>query len=459
MKQKKTAEYDLFADYSSLDEGNLVVGAVTQVAKKIPVDESKKIFQRIEDFGEKIGGARKDLYAAYCDMIKVASENEIEEVPLSKSFPMPNYKKMLESGMESWKVDAVRALRDAIPIKPRRYSWKIREWAEKVSELRSMSVGVLENQWTAEEFREELEKMKRHESEYSFTMKDSRSIAQRVEDSMLIYQVMGHDQDCSALEFVELEKYDYGYSLCVSTQVGCKMGCNFCASAIAGFVRSLEPSEILMQIYETERNEGVHISRIVLMGIGEPLDNFGNVVRFLSLISDKEGTDLSLRHVTLSTCGIVPRIYELADMRLGLTLSVSLHCADNDKRSEIMPVNRTYDISELLDACRYYVDKTGRRVTFEYAVIDDVNSSDSDADKLAALLRGMNCHVNLIPVNKVRERSYHTARSGVKDFAARLEKRGINATVRRTLGADIEAACGQLRRDAHKQNKNGGEQD
>ena len=261
--------------------------------------------------------------------------------------------------------------------------------------------------------------------------------------------------------FVEtvLMKYDYGYSLCVSTQVGCKMGCNFCASAIAGFVRSLEPSEILMQIYETERNEGVHISRIVLMGIGEPLDNFGNVVRFLSLISDKEGTDLSLRHVTLSTCGIVPRIYELADMRLGLTLSVSLHCADNDKRSEIMPVNRTYDISELLDACRYYVDKTGRRVTFEYAVIDDVNSSDSDADKLAALLRGMNCHVNLIPVNKVRERSYHTARSGVKDFAARLEKRGINATVRRTLGADIEAACGQLRRDAHKQNKNGGEQD
>ena len=261
--------------------------------------------------------------------------------------------------------------------------------------------------------------------------------------------------------FVEtvLMKYDYGYSLCVSTQVGCKMGCNFCASAIAGFVRSLEPSEILMQIYETERNEGVHISRIVLMGIGEPLDNFVNVVRFLNLISDKEGTNLSLRHVTLSTCGIVPKIYELADMKLGLTLSVSLHCADNDKRSEIMPVNRTYDINKLLDACRYYVDKTGRRVTFEYAVIDDVNSSDKDADKLAALLRGMNCHVNLIPVNKVRERSYHTARSGVKDFAARLEKRGINATVRRTLGADIEAACGQLRRDADKQQKNGGEQD
>lgn len=261
-------------------------------------------------------------------------------------------------------------------------------------------------------------------------------------------------------DFVEtvLMKYDYGYSLCVSTQVGCKMGCRFCASAIAGFVRSLEPSEILLQIYETERNENIRISRIVLMGIGEPLDNFGNVVRFLSLISDKEGSNLSLRHVTLSTCGIVPKIYELADMRLGLTLSVSLHCADNDKRSEIMPVNRTYDINELLGACRYYISRTGRRVTFEYAVIDGVNSSDGDADRLAALLRGINCHVNLIPVNKVRERDYRTARSGVRDFAARLEKRGINATVRRTLGADIEAACGQLRRDADKQHKNGGEQ-
>lgn len=260
--------------------------------------------------------------------------------------------------------------------------------------------------------------------------------------------------------FVEtvLMKYDYGYSICVSTQVGCKMGCSFCASAIAGYIRSLSPSEILMQIYETEKNEGVHISRIVLMGIGEPLDNYDNVVRFLSLISDKEGTDLSLRHVTLSTCGIVPRIYELAELRLGLTLSVSLHSADNVRRSEIMPVNRKYDINELLEACRYYIDRTGRRITFEYAVIDGVNSSDKDADKLANLLRGMNCHVNLIPVNKVKERNYRTARSGVADFAARLEKRGINATVRRTLGSDIEAACGQLRRDADKQRENGGEQ-
>ena len=250
--------------------------------------------------------------------------------------------------------------------------------------------------------------------------------------------------------FVEtvLMEYNYGHSICVSTRVGCKMGCRFCASAIAGYVRSLEPSEILMQIYETEKNSGVRVSGVVLMGIGEPLDNYDNVIKFLRLLSDKNGNNLSLRHVSLSTCGIVPKIYELAELKLGLTLSVSLHCADNDKRSEIMPINRTYNMNSLIEACRHYIDKTGRRVTFEYAVIDNVNASDEDADRLAALLRGLNCHVNLIPVNKVKERNFRTARSGVEEFAKRLGKRGINATVRRTLGSDIEAACGQLRRDA-----------
>ena len=258
--------------------------------------------------------------------------------------------------------------------------------------------------------------------------------------------------------FVEtvLMEYSYGHSICVSTQVGCKMGCRFCASAIAGFVRSLTPSEILMQIYETERNAGVKVSGIVLMGIGEPLDNYDNVLKFLRVLSHKDGNDMSLRHVSLSTCGIVPKIYELAELKLQLTLCISLHSADNNRRSEIMPVNRTYNIDELIKACRYYIDMTGRRITFEYAVIDGVNSSDADADRLAALLRGINCHVNLIPVNKVKERSYSTARSGVADFAKRLGKRGINATVRRTLGSDIEAACGQLRRDAAEQERNGG---
>ncbi len=253
-----------------------------------------------------------------------------------------------------------------------------------------------------------------------------------------------------------LMEYNYGRSICVSTQVGCKMGCRFCASAIAGYVRNLTPAEILMQIYETEQDSGVRVSGVVLMGIGEPLDNYDNVLRFLELLSHKSGNNLSLRHVSLSTCGVVLRIYDLAEHKLGLTLSVSLHCADNDKRSEIMPINKTYNINKLLDACRYYIDRTGRRITFEYAVIDDVNSSDADADRLASLLRGINCHVNLIPVNKVKERSYKTARAGVEEFAKRLGKRGINATVRRTLGSDIEAACGQLRRDAADKDRNGG---
>lgn len=259
--------------------------------------------------------------------------------------------------------------------------------------------------------------------------------------------------------FVEtvLMEYSYGYSICVSTQVGCKMGCRFCASAIAGYVRDLTASEILMQIYEAERDSGIKISGVVLMGIGEPLDNFGNVMKFLQLISHKDGNNLSLRHVSLSTCGIVPRIYELADMKLQLTLSVSLHCPDDKGRSEIMPVNRVYNTAELIKACRYYLEKTGRRITFEYAVIDDVNSSAEDADKLAKLLRGINCHVNLIPVNKVKERSYHTSRHAADAFAKQLGRRGINATVRRTLGSDIEAACGQLRRDAEsREMKQGG---
>ena len=211
-KKKKTADFDLFADFGAVDEGNIVAGAVMQAVEETQKREPEKKSQRIEDFGEKIGGARKDLYAAYCDLIRVAIETEVEDVPLSKSFPSPNYKKLLESGVESWKVDAVRALRDAIPLKPKKYSWRIREWADKVSVLRDMSVDVLENKWTAEEFSAELEKMKTRESEYGSSLRDIKFVAQRVEDTMLIYKVMGHGQDCSALVFAELEKYDYGYS-------------------------------------------------------------------------------------------------------------------------------------------------------------------------------------------------------------------------------------------------------
>ncbi|MBQ8434461.1 MAG: 23S rRNA (adenine(2503)-C(2))-methyltransferase RlmN [Oscillospiraceae bacterium] len=255
--------------------------------------------------------------------------------------------------------------------------------------------------------------------------------------------------------FIEtvLMEYNHGMSLCVSTQVGCKMGCRFCASTIAGFERNLLPSEILQQVYRTESDTGKKISGIVLMGIGEPLDNYKNVMRFLELVSCPDGYGLSLRHVTLSTCGIVPKIKELADKRLGLTLSVSLHCPENDGRSEIMPVNRTYNVYELIEATKEYIDKTGRRVTYEYAVIDGVNSDRENAYKLAMLIKGINCHVNLIPVNTVKEREYKSSRESALKFMNMLTEMGINATVRRTLGSDIDAACGQLRREAEKTNR------
>lgn len=253
-------------------------------------------------------------------------------------------------------------------------------------------------------------------------------------------------EDKNHIETV-LMNYNHGNSLCISTQVGCKMGCNFCASTIAGFKRNLLPSEMLMQLYETERNSGKKVSSIVLMGIGEPLDNFENVVKFLKLLSCEKGTNMSLRHVSLSTCGLVPKIYELAEMKLGLTLSISLHATTDEKRSEIMPVNRSYNIEELIKACRTYIDKTGRRISFEYALMDGINDSQEQAKELAKLLKGMICHVNIIPVNKIKERNYVSNRSSAMRFQKHLENLGVNATIRRTLGTDINAACGQLRRE------------
>lgn len=252
--------------------------------------------------------------------------------------------------------------------------------------------------------------------------------------------------DGNHIESVLME-YKHGNSLCISTQVGCKMGCKFCASTIAGFKRNLLPSEMLEQVYTAENDSGRHIDSIVLMGIGEPLDNFDNVVKFLQILSFETGKNMSLRHVSLSTCGIVPKIYRLAEYRFGLTLSVSLHAYCDEKRSGIMPVNDTYPVGELMKACRDYTEMTGRRISFEYAVIHGVNDTKEDADGLIGLLRGMNCHVNLIPVNEIKERSYRADRNALHAFAAALEKGGLNVTVRRTLGADINAACGQLRRE------------
>lgn len=244
-----------------------------------------------------------------------------------------------------------------------------------------------------------------------------------------------------------LMDYKHGNSLCISTQVGCKMGCRFCASTIAGYKRDLLPSEILQQVYSAERDSGRHVDSIVLMGIGEPLDNFDNVMRFLEILSCEKGRNMSLRHVSLSTCGLVDRINELAERRTGLTLSVSLHAATDEKRSEIMPVNNRYNIAELMSACRKYIDKTGRRISFEYAVIKDVNDRKADADALLKLLKGMNCHLNLIPVNEIKERDFRADRNSLHSFAKYLSDKGLNVTIRRTLGADIDAACGQLRRE------------
>lgn len=248
--------------------------------------------------------------------------------------------------------------------------------------------------------------------------------------------------DGEAVETVLME-YKHANSLCISTQVGCRMGCKFCASTIAGWVRNLEPSEMLSQIYETERDSGRQVGSIVLMGIGEPLDNFDNVVKFLQILNS-DGSGMSLRHLSLSTCGVADKIYKLAEMKLGITLSVSLHAATDERRSEIMPINRRFELKELMKACDDYFKATGRRISYEYSLIEGVNDTDASADELIALLGGKNCHINLIPINEVRERDYRKSRS-VERFRARLEKAGLNATVRRTLGADISAACGQLR--------------
>lgn len=252
-------------------------------------------------------------------------------------------------------------------------------------------------------------------------------------------------RDGEAVECVLME-YKHGNSLCISTQVGCRMGCRFCASTIAGWVRNLEPSEMLSEIYETERDSGRHVDSIVLMGIGEPLDNFENVVKFLKILNS-DGDGMSLRHLSLSTCGVVDKIYELAKLKLGITLSVSLHAASDEKRSAIMPINNRFNLAALMRACDDYFAATGRRISFEYSLIEGINDTDESADELIKLLGRRGCHVNLIPVNEVKERNYRKSRY-VERFRRRLEDAGLNATVRRTLGADISAACGQLRRDS-----------
>ncbi len=252
------------------------------------------------------------------------------------------------------------------------------------------------------------------------------------------------DGNCVETVFM---RYHHGNTVCISSEVGCPMGCAFCASTLGGLVRRLRPSEMVDQVLFTQLDTGMPISNIVLMGIGEPLDNYDTVLRFLELIHAENGMNIGMRHISLSTCGLVPRIDQLAEENLQLTLSVSLHCADDTVRSQIMPVNRRYGIDELLAACRRYFEKTGRRISFEYAMIDGVNDTKEMAELLIRKLRGLPAHVNLIPLNHVEESPLKPSTpQAVAAFQRQLEEHGVTATVRRTLGSDIDASCGQLRR-------------
>ena len=253
-------------------------------------------------------------------------------------------------------------------------------------------------------------------------------------------------QDGNCIETV-LMRYRHGNTVCISSQVGCRMGCAFCASTLGGKIRDLTPGEMAEQVIFTQADSGVPVSNIVLMGIGEPMDNLDNVLRFLELVNHPQGLNIGMRHISLSTCGVIPGIRRLAELELQLTLSVSLHAPDSETRSRIMPVNRAYDVEELFGACREYFHRTGRRISFEYAMIDGVNDRDWQAGMIVKKLRGMPGHVNLIPLNDVAESPLKPSRR-VRQFQQRLERQGITATVRRSLGGDIDASCGQLRRKA-----------
>lgn len=257
--------------------------------------------------------------------------------------------------------------------------------------------------------------------------------------------------DGNCIESV-LMQYHHGNTVCISSQVGCRMGCAFCASTIAGKVRDLTPGELLDQVIFTQKDSGLPISNIVLMGIGEPMDNLDNVLKFLELVNHPDGLNIGMRHISLSTCGVIPGIERLAELGLQLTLSVSLHAPDGETRSKIMPVNRAYPVEDLFAACRRYFERTGRRISFEYAMIDGVNDHDWQADLIAEKVRGMPGHVNLIPLNDVVESPFKPSKRTAA-FQKRLETHGLTATVRRSLGGDIDASCGQLRRKAMEEQK------
>lgn len=286
--------------------------------------------------------------------------------------------------------------------------------------------------------REKLEK-----ETYVSTLKIREKYVSKI-DGTVKYLFELPDRNC--IESVVM-RYHHGLTICISSQVGCRMGCRFCASTIGGLYRSLTAGEILNQVIFAQKDMGERISNIVMMGIGEPLDNFDNVIKFLHNVNHEKGLNIGYRHISLSTCGVVPMIYRLADEKLPITLTISLHAPNDEIRDTIMPVNHKYKIAELLEACRYYIDKTGRRMSFEYSLIHGVNDSTENAVELARLVKDLHSHINLIPVNKVEERNFEKgSKADIRAFQEKLANMGINATVRRELGSDISASCGQLRK-------------
>ncbi|MBO4799045.1 MAG: 23S rRNA (adenine(2503)-C(2))-methyltransferase RlmN [Lachnospiraceae bacterium] len=334
-----------------------------------------------------------------------------------------------------------------------------------ISELENMVVSYGENRyrgaqlfsWFHEKKVQNYDQMTNISKAFREKLKSDRSLMPLEIEKVLKSELDGTRKylfrlcDNNIIESV-LMRYKHGNSVCISSQVGCRMGCRFCASTIDGLERNLNPSEMLSQVYNIEKDIGERVSNIVVMGSGEPLDNYDNLIRFIELVSNDKGINISQRNITVSTCGIVPKIYELANLSLQITLAISLHAPNQEKRKEIMPVANKYDLNDLLPACSYYFEKTGRRLTFEYSLIKGVNDSDEDADSLCRLLKGLNAHINLIPVNPIEERQYRQSeKEAVISFKNKLEKHGRNVTIRREMGRDINGACGQLRRTYKKE--------
>lgn len=308
------------------------------------------------------------------------------------------------------------------------YSWLHEKLAEDFSQMTNLS----------KEFRERLEEQ--------YEIKKMKTAARQISRNDPTEKFLFELADGNRIESV-LMRYNYGNSVCVSSQVGCRMGCRFCASAIGGLERNLEVSEMLGQIYQIQRITGERVSNIVVMGTGEPLDNYDNFVKFIRMVSDNRGLHISQRNITASTCGIVPAIRKLAEEGLQITLALSLHGSSQEKRKQLMPVANKYELSEVLEACDSYFESTGRRITFEYSMVKGVNDREEDVRELSAMLKGRNCHLNLIPVNPVKERDFEKPnRKNALQFKNKLEKNGINVTIRRERGSDIDGACGQLRR-------------